>query len=72
MPNYIINLIPTKKNIHLLHEKECPHIPEEKNCVEIGYFTDCSSALRYLRVKNPSKKFSGCNYCCRSCFDKQA
>ncbi|OTN91489.1 hypothetical protein [Enterococcus faecium] len=71
MPNYVISLIPTEKYIHLLHEKECPHIPYKKHYVEIGYFTECSSALRYLCVKNPDKKFSGCKYCCHSCYNEE-
>ncbi|MCS8593090.1 hypothetical protein IGJ53_002420 [Enterococcus sp. DIV1283b] len=70
MPYYIIDTIPTKKKIYLLHETECPVAPKQNRSVEIGYYTDCYSALRYIRVKNPISKFSGCKYCCRSCHNK--
>ena len=70
MPKYIVDTTPTKNNIQTLHEIDCPHVPDKKHSIAIGYYTECSSALRYLRIKNPTSHFSGCKYCCRSCCEK--
>lgn len=71
MPNYLIDKTSTKNSVYILHEIDCPRALNKKYYVKIGYFTDCSSALRYLRVKNSDKNFSGCKYCCRSCWNKK-
>ena len=70
MPSYVIDTILTKDNTHILHETECPYAPDKNHSIEFGFFTECSSALRYIRIKNQSSNVSGCKYCCRSCRNK--
>lgn len=71
MPNYVIDITPTKNNTHILHEIDCPYAPDKNHSIEIGYYIECSSALRYIRIKKPNLNVSGCKYCCRSCCSKK-
>lgn len=71
MPNYVIDTTPTKNNIHTLHEIDCPYAPDKNHSIEIGYYIECSLALRYIRIKKPNLNVIGCRYCCRSCCNKK-
>lgn len=71
MPNYVIDTLSTKEEIKLLHESDCPYAPLKAYSIKLGFFTECTSALRYIRLKDSMSNFYGCKYCCRSCSNKK-
>lgn len=65
MPYYIINANPNKNGFHELHIKDdCKYIPNEKEQIKVGYFFECSAAIRHLQILYPGINFDSCDYCC--------
>lgn len=67
MKHYYFNNSTDVHGNHEVHTEDCAFIPSVSNRTYIGYYYDCSSAIKDAKIKYPYKSFDGCYYCCREC-----
>lgn len=68
MPYYICNKNADDKGRHEVHTTSCNHLPLPQNQIDLGFHSDCSSAINKVKTWNPTGfTFDGCYYCCPSC-----
>lgn len=64
---YYFNNNTDNKGNHEVHTGDCSYLPLPSNRILIGYFSNCSDAIKEAKKKYPSKSFDGCYHCCRLC-----
>lgn len=67
MEFYYFNNNSDDKGNHEVHTGDCAHAPLPSNRTYIGYFSNCSDAIKAAKQMSPSKSFDGCYHCCRPC-----
>ena len=67
MKHYYFSNTADLRGEHEIHTEGCAFIPPSSNRSYIGYYFDCSNAIRDARIQYPYKSFNGCYYCCREC-----
>ncbi len=66
MPDYYANKNPQSNGDHEVHEdKYCTKQPELVNRLDLGYHTDCHSAVR--EAQKTYNQSNDCYYCCKPC-----
>lgn len=65
MPTYYVNKQAQSNGDHEVHESTCTYLPTEANRLYLGWFTNCSDAVK--EAKKTYSQVNGCYYCCRSC-----
>ncbi len=67
MPYYIVNTNADEKGRYEVHATTCSWLPLSKNQLDLGYHSDCQSAIRAVQAQNPTLEFDGCAYCSPAC-----
>lgn len=67
MKHYYFNKSTDDKNRHEIHTGDCSWLPSISNREYIGYFNNCSEAIKKAKQEYPSYGFDGCFFCCRDC-----
>ena len=67
MPDYICNKIADDKGRHEIHVQNCSWGPSRTNTLQVGWFSNCRTAISSMESQNPYHKFDGCYYCCNEC-----
>jgi len=65
MDYYYVNKNAQPTGEHEVHKDSCRYLPDTNNRIGLGYFSNCSDALR--KAKEYYSKVDGCYYCCLSC-----
>ncbi len=65
MPNYYVNRNAQTNGDHEVHEESCQYLPAVLNRIHLGFFYNCSDAVREARKYY--SQVNGCYYCCRPC-----
>lgn len=52
---------------HEVHTKDCSYIEPLNNRVYIGYYSNCTDAIREAKNKSGKYNFDGCYWCSRNC-----
>ena len=48
-------------------EALCSHLPEQHNRIPLGFFADCSRAIKYAQNSYPHVTVDGCRHCVPAC-----
>lgn len=69
MPKFIMNKNAQSTGEHEVHNLDagCKHLPMLINCIELGFHTNCQSAVAYAKAIHPSKVIDGCAFCAPQC-----
>ena len=67
MPDFVCNKQKDDKGRHEVHVVTCSHRPSIINSLEMGWYRDCSAAIKDMEKQNPYHEFDGCYYCCYPC-----
>ena len=69
MPNFILNSNPQSNGDHEVHNitTGCSHMPARSNQIDLGWHSDCHSAMSDAKRRHSSWKINGCYYCATSC-----
>jgi len=67
MAYYCVNKNAQPTGEHEVHKLDtsCPHLPAPENRIDLGWHSDCQSALR--KAKEFYSNVDGCAYCCPTC-----
>lgn len=66
MPRFYVNTNSQSNGDHEVHENSnCSHAPSLQNRKDLGYHSDCHSAVREAKLTYPQS--NGCSYCCKPC-----
>jgi len=65
MPKYCVNKNPQSNGDHEVHKDGCNHLPDPQNRKDLGYHSNCQSAVR--EAKTYYSKANGCYYCSNDC-----
>src|SRR5690606_26723415 len=68
MPDYCVNKTAQSNGDHEVHDLTpgaCHRLPEAWNRLDLGYHSECSSAVR--KAKETYRQSNGCYHCCRAC-----
>ncbi|MBB4265975.1 hypothetical protein [Roseospira visakhapatnamensis] len=65
MDKYCVNKTPQANGDHEVHKEDCLFWPEKKQVMDLGYHTDCHSAM--MRAKMHYPQSNGCRHCCAPC-----
>lgn len=66
MPYYCMNTNPQYNGDHEVHDiNKCIRLPLPENRRDLGWHTDCNSAVRSAKVYDALA--DGCYYCCPEC-----
>lgn len=65
---YVINKNAQSDGYHEVHNTStCSYLPNTENQINLGYFNNCSDAIRAAKNSYPSNNIDGCYYCCNAC-----
>lgn len=67
MPKFCVNKNAQPTGEHEVHNLDvyCGHLPEPSNRLDLGWHSDCHSAIR--KAKESYDNVDGCAYCCPDC-----
>ncbi|TNE56928.1 MAG: hypothetical protein EP340_10395 [Alphaproteobacteria bacterium] len=65
MPHYYVNRNEQNNGDHEVHTDGCPHPPDFANRHDLGFHSDCRSAVRAAKYIYPQS--NGCYWCCTDC-----
>lgn len=65
MPYYCVNKNALSAGEHEVHENNCNHLPDVNNQKDLGWHSDCESAVK--KAKETYSNVDGCYYCCEDC-----
>lgn len=65
MPNYCVNKQAQSTGEHEVHEMSCNHLPDSNNQQDLGWHSDCESAVE--KAKDYYDNVDGCYYCSEDC-----
>jgi hypothetical protein len=66
MDNYLLNLNVQLNGDYEVHKDSCRYRPVN-NYDPLGYYSNCSYAVRDAKAKHPYKNINGCIHCCPDC-----
>lgn len=67
MPYYVFNKNRWDGKYHEVHETSCSFKPTAANSVDLGWHSDCKSAIQEAKNRTGDYDFDGCKYCSPSC-----
>lgn len=65
MDYYYVNKNEQPTGEHEVHKDGCRFMPAPENRIYLGYFSDCSDAVK--KAKEYYREVDGCYYCCPRC-----
>lgn len=65
MSMYYVNKNAQSNGDHEVHKDGCSYLPNPENRIDLGYHTNCQSAVR--KAKEHYSQSNGCYYCSREC-----
>ena len=65
MPKYCVNKNTDAQGDHEVHKENCPWWPNSENRIDLGYHSDCHSAVREAKKKYDN--VNGHKYCSENC-----
>ena len=68
MPYYCVNArAQAVSGDHEVHEEGCTYWPDDENVRDLGWHSNCHSAVERAKVLYPFWKINGCYWCSRPC-----
>lgn len=67
MPYYVYNKNKWDGVYHEVHTTECDKKPLPSNQVDLGWHSNCSSAIQKAKEVTGDNDFDGCKWCCPNC-----
>ena len=65
MDHYYVNKNAQPTGEHEVHMGSCSYLPDADNRIYLGFFLNCSDAIREAKKYFPN--VDGCYYCCPNC-----
>lgn len=65
MDHYYVNENAQSTGEHEVHKESCKYFPSIKNRKYLGYFSNCSDAVK--KAKEYYEEVDGCRECCYAC-----
>ncbi|HAA11795.1 MAG TPA: hypothetical protein DCE41_08905 [Cytophagales bacterium] len=65
MPKYYVNKKTDDQGDHEVHKEGCPWTPLPENRIDLGYHTNCQSAI--TKAKTYYSRVNGHSYCSADC-----
>lgn len=67
MPNYVFNKSKNDGKFHEVHTTDCKWIPALYNRYDLGWHSNCLSAIQRAKAVTGDNDFDGCKHCCPNC-----